>query len=203
VDFDNPIFAPPLGAGIAGSPFLFDRADSQKLASQAFVCRSSPTLDLIMRGYSDITRATSSCLHFVDASEVDPEDRESFSEARAGGSVIVYLNCAEFVGRHWLIPSEIGRIASMDHHPYHEGTEANWVRWLDDLISLAHSRDGLVLVLDNAHTVFVPQLRFFTSMIEAFMIQFHHWSEREKPCHLCFQLSPTPLVHEIAAPSEV
>jgi len=149
-----------------------------------------------MRGYSDITRATSSCLHFVDVAEVDDDDRDLFSEAIAHGAVVVYVDCSRFVDRHWLIPSEIGRLANMDHPPYHNEQVVNWVRWLDDLISLAHSRPSLVVVLDNAHLVFVPQLGFFTDMIEAFMIQFHHWSERSKPCHLCFQLTPNKLVRE-------
>lgn len=157
------------------------------------------TLDIKVRGYSDITRATSSCLHFVDASEVEAEDRDLFVEAKANGSVVVYVDCSKFVGSHWLIPSEIGRQAAMDHPPYHEDQEVKWVRWLDDLISLAHFQRGLVVVLDNAHLVFVPQLRFFASMIEAFMIQFHHWSKRSRPCHLCFQLTPSKLVHEFLA----
>ena len=26
------------------------------------------------------------------------------------------------------------------------------------------------------------------NLVEAFLIQFHHWYDQKKPCHLCFQM---------------
>ena len=26
-------------------------------------------------------------------------------------------------------------------------------------------------------------------LVEAFLVQFHHWYDQEKPCHLCFQVA--------------
>ena len=73
----------------------------------------------------------------------------------------------------------------------------NLVRWLDDLISLAYTTTGVVIVLDNAGPAFSNHRRHFTQMIEAFLVQFHHWLEQEVPCHLCLQMSPNPLVAQL------
>ena len=152
-----------------------------------------------MRGYNDISRSTSACVHFVDAEEVELEDSDCFEEARHAGCQIVYVDCLRFLHEPWLIPSEIGNHAKTDHPPYHEGSNANLVRWLDDLISLAHSTPGLVMVLDNAGELFSVHRKFATDLIEAFLIQFHHWLERGKPCHLCFQMSPSPVLRNVMA----
>jgi len=150
-----------------------------------------------MRGYNDINRSTSACVHFVDADEVELEDADCFKEARDAGCQIVYVDCLRFMREPWLIPSEIGRLAKTDHPPYDEGANANLVRWLDDLISLAHFTRGLVLVLDNAAELFAVHRKFATDLIEAFLIQFHHWLERGKPCHLCFQMSPSSILRNV------
>jgi len=147
-----------------------------------------------MRGYADITRSTSACVHFVDANEVHEEDRDLITHARASGTMFVYVDCVAFLDRPWEIPSAIGTLAKTNHPPYHDGDKVRWVRWLDDLISLAHTSPGLVIILDNADQLFARHRKLATEMIEAYLIQFHHWLERNKPCHLCFQMSSTPLL---------
>ena len=85
----------------------------------------------------------------------------------------------------------------MDHPPYHEENELNLARWLDDLISLAYSTTGVVIVLDNADQVCAKHRRHMTQLMEAFLVQVHHWLEQKVPCHLCFQMSPHPLVAKL------
>ncbi|HEU5295986.1 MAG TPA: hypothetical protein VFU71_14485 [Burkholderiaceae bacterium] len=150
-----------------------------------------------MRGYWDIDRSTSHCVTFVEASEVDNELIEFVAAIRRRGFRIAYVDCSKFKDRPWEIGSELGYQLKTDHPPYHEAHELNVVRWLDDLIWLAHSTPGVVMVLDNAHLVFGEHRRHMTQLLEAFLVQVHHWLERKVPCHLCFQMSPHPLVKEL------
>jgi hypothetical protein len=99
----------------------------------------------------------------------------------------------------WLLPTAIGVALGTDHPPYHEGEQANLARWLDDLIGLAHRSSGVTIVLDNAATLFSSHRRSMTELIEAFLVQVHHWLDRKIPCHLFFQMSPNPLVRQLFA----
>lgn len=150
-----------------------------------------------MRGYRDIDRSTSHCVSFVESEEVEDELIELVRGLRERGFRIAYVDCAEFESRPWEIGSEIGLQLRTDHPPYHEGNELNLFRWLDDLISLAYSTPGVVIVLDNADRVFVKHRRHLTQLMEAFLVQFHHWLEQKVPCHLCLQMSPHPLVRKL------
>jgi hypothetical protein len=149
-----------------------------------------------MRGYSDIDRSTSHCLTFIDEGDLDLEDQELAGRVRKLGYRIAYIDCAEYANKHWEIPTDIGRQLGTDHPPYHEGTESNFARWLDDLISLAYSTAGLVIVLDNAHLLWSSQRKFMSELMEAYLVQVHHWLEQKVPCHLCFQMVPSPLVRQ-------
>jgi hypothetical protein len=150
-----------------------------------------------MRGYWDIDRSTSHCVTFIEAAEVEEELIEFIAQLRQREFRIAYVDCAEFRTRPWEIGSEIGFKLKTDHPQYHEGEELNLVRWLDDLISLAYSTPGVVIVLDNADQVFTEHRRHVTQLIEAYLVQFHHWLEQKVPCHLCLQMSPHPLVAKL------
>ena len=94
--------------------------------------------------------------------------------------------------------SEIGYQLKADHPPYHaDALKLKLVRWLDDLIGLAYRTPGIVIVLDNADQVFAEHRRTMTELMEAFLVQLHHWLEQKVPCHLCFQMSPHPLVAQL------
>jgi hypothetical protein len=150
-----------------------------------------------MRGYWDINRSTSHCVTFVEGEEVDEELREVVEELRTRGFRIAYVDCTQYADRPWEIGTAIGFELNTDNPPYHEGQELNLVRWLDDLISLAYTTPGVVIVLDNAGSGFTKHRRHFTELIEAFLVQFHHWLEQRVPCHLCLQMSPNPLVAQL------
>jgi len=147
-----------------------------------------------MRGYWDIGKSTSHCVTFVETEEVDDDLVELVANVRQRGFRIAYVDCERFRERPWEIGSEVGFQLKMAHPPYHEKNELNLVRWLDDLISLAYSTQGVVIVLDNADRVFEKHRRHMTQLIEAFLIQFDHWLDKKVPCHLCLQMSPHPLV---------
>jgi hypothetical protein len=150
-----------------------------------------------MRSYWDIDRATSHCISFVEADEVDDELAELVDAVRKRGFKIAYVDCARFIDCPWEISSAIGNELQTDHPPYHEGQEANLARWLDDIISLAYKTSGLVIVLDNGHLIFHRHRKVLTDLIEAFLVQFHHWYEQKVPCHLCIQMEPSPVVAQL------
>ena len=150
-----------------------------------------------MRGYWDIDRSTSHCISFVEASEVEPDLAEVVERIVQNGYRIAYVNCAEYESRAWEIGTAIGIALQTDHPPYHEGTQLDLVRWLDDLITLAYKTPGVVIVLDNADQVFITHRRHITELLEAFLAQVHHWLENKVPCHFCLQMSPNPLVAEL------
>ena len=149
-----------------------------------------------MRGYWDIDRSTSHCVTFVEAEDMDDELLDLVASVRQRGFRIAYIDCSRFKDRPWEILSEIGVQLKTDHPPYH-ADELRLVRWLDDLIALAYCTAGVVIVLDNADQVFVEHRQCMTDLMEAFLVQVHHWLEQKIPCHLCFQMSPHPLVAKL------
>jgi len=64
------------------------------------------------------------------------------------------------------------------------------VPFLDDLITLSEQEKGIVLFIDSADMFLAQNSRGMFSLIEAFLIPVHHWMEKKKPCHLCFQMEP-------------
>jgi len=155
-----------------------------------------------MRGYWGIDRSTSHCVAFVDADEVESELAELVQQIRQRGLRIAYVDCASYLDRPLEILSAIGFALGTSHPPYHSPNEPNFVRWLDDVGGLAFSTSGVVIVLDNAYLLMERHRKFLTDLIEAFLIQFHHWLERKVPCHLCLQMSACPLGASLFAASD-
>ena len=156
-----------------------------------------------MLGYRNIDRSSSHCLAFVEANEIDADLPALVAKIRASGFRIAYLDCAQYMERPWEMATAIGCALQTDHPPYHVGTQTQWVRWLDDLISLANRAPGLVIVLDNADQMFLAHRHHITEMIEAYLIQFHHWFERDLPCHFYVQMSAHPAVATSFGPMEL
>lgn len=147
-----------------------------------------------MRGYSDIARSTSACVHFVEAREVDEELIELKSELDAAHIPCAYVDCRQLISNPEDTCDVIAVAIGAEHAPY---GEEYWIRLLDDMISLSVKLPGLVIVLDHADQLFEANRSKVFDLSEAFLIQFHHWLEKRKPCHLCFQMSPHPLVGKV------
>jgi hypothetical protein len=45
-----------------------------------------------------------------------------------------------------------------------------------------------VIVVDRADILLRERPDDFFNLIEAFLVQFHHWYDQKKPCHLCLQM---------------
>ncbi len=153
-----------------------------------------------MHGYNGLTqglsRPDSQFIRFVDADEVDDELQVIRAEIEDRGILLVYLDAAHFLIEPWTILDAIGDTARLEHRPY-SGTKLGLVRWLDDLISLSYRVSGLILVIDNAHSLWETHRKVVTDIAESFQLQGHHWLERSKPCVMCLQMSPEPRVARV------
>jgi hypothetical protein len=158
-----------------------------------------------MRGYTDICRSTSACVHFVETQDVtareldNPEEfdqglRSIRRELDAAGIRCAYIDCSALASNPTATCNAVGAAVGGEHAPYSSG---DWVRLLDDMISLSVELPGLVIVLDHADELLAADRSQIFDLIEAFLIQFHHWFARKKPCHLCFQISRHSLVGEV------
>jgi len=151
-----------------------------------------------MRGYSDITRSTSSCVHFVEAQKVDEEElRELKAELDAAHIRYAYVDCRTLLADPEGTCDAVSVAVGAEHVPY--GEQGHWVKLWDDMISLSTELPGLVIVMDHADQLFNVDRSQIFSLTESFLIQFHHWLEKKKPCHLCFQMSPHPQVAKVFA----
>jgi hypothetical protein len=151
-----------------------------------------------VRGYVDIVRSTTACIHFVEAHEVD-RDQEEIRELRvelyAARIRYVYVDCRTLIVDSERTCDAVSLAMGGEHVPY--GEKGSWVELLDDMISLSVELPGLVIVIDHADQIFNVDRSQIFSLTESFLIQFHHWLKKSKPCHLCFQMSPHPLVEEV------
>jgi hypothetical protein len=87
------------------------------------------------------------------------------------------------------------RQLNLEHAPYSPRAfpfqPQVWLPLLDDLITLSWHEKGIVIFVDSAHVFLAEHPRGMFRLIESFLIQVHHWMEKKKPCHLCFQMEPT------------
>jgi hypothetical protein len=140
-----------------------------------------------MRGYSGIHLPLSACIHFVRNDEIDNGLHEMVSALKKNEIVCAYVDYAPGANAVSLA-NYIANILELDHQPY---GPRPWVPFLDDLISESFRLNGLVIVVDNADVLMETARNDVFDLIEAFLIQFHHWFENKKPCHLCFQMERT------------
>src|SRR5882757_88748 len=136
-----------------------------------------------MFGYSAINLPMTRCIHFVKNDEMDGSEGRLVEAALKEGTKIVYWNCAD--GGSATTADSLGRALELKYAPY---GRVPWIEFLDDLILLADRLRGLVIVVDRADLLLRERPDDFFNLIEAFLVQFHHWYDQKKPCHLCLQM---------------
>jgi len=137
-------------------------------------------------------------VHFVEPNEVDSDLLNVKNELRLLGIRCVYLDarCLVLGGRD--ICDAVAIAIGAEHAPY--GGSGEWFKLLDDLITLSGELPGLVIVMDNADELLVANRSMLFDFHEAFLIQFHHWLEKGRPCHLYFQMAGNQFVREVFDP---
>jgi len=157
-----------------------------------------------MGSYQSLFRPSSDCVHFFYADqigEVDQPIRSKLRNARIKYAYIDYQEVRSHIGAH--ITNAVGQALNLEHSPYGPRTSPHqperWVPFLDDLITLSYNEYGLAILVDNADDFLLANSREMFGLIEAFLTQVHHWLEKSKPCHLCFQLEKNEWVRRIFA----
>ena len=138
-----------------------------------------------MLGYAGIYRDNFACVHFVSNSDIDGSERDIFKNVRDENIRIAYVDARDLIGTSTHVTNLIGCELLLPNAPYRP---QYWASFLDDLGSLSHVLKGLVIVLDNAWFLIQERREECFDLVEAFLIQIHHWNERKLPCHLCLQL---------------
>lgn len=163
-------------------------------------------VDVLLRstallGYSRIELPVSACVHFVHNDEVDYDDLcEIVARARSKGIICAYLDYEDMREGPQHLRDYIARILNLANPPY-EGASNPWIPFLDDLITLSGRVSGMALVVDNAESLLREDPRNLFELVEVFLMQFRHWFEKSKPCHLCFQLERSEVVRQVFAGS--
>jgi hypothetical protein len=159
-----------------------------------------------MSSYWKIRIPSSDCVHFVYGDEVDQADPSIIKELDAQRVRRIYLDYDKIKSGKEHIANAIAYALNLQHAPYRLPTKSTeidvWVPFLDDLISLSQHEAGVVIVIDRADVLLTSDSKVMFRLIEAFLVQFHHWFEKKKPCHLCFQMEKNELVREIFASDE-
>jgi hypothetical protein len=154
-----------------------------------------------MSGYVGLNRPSSACIHFIRGQTSEADLRELQSELQKRGIIYAYVEYSK--DSEISFADQIASRLSLDHQPYGQrrgtGFPLPWVPFLDDLITLSRRQNGLVIIVDNADNLFRDNQDDAFDLIEAFLIQFHHWFEKKKPCHLCFQIVNSPMVEKVFA----
>lgn len=142
-----------------------------------------------MRGYYDISRSTTACVHFVFEEGLDDSFmKEITDQLRQTKVSTIYLDGRELEKGISQMCRAVGLAIGAEHA---DGCmEDSYVSLFDDMITLSKELAGLVIVIDWASDLFDADRSTVLGFIEAFLAQINHWIEKEKPCHLCFQLSP-------------
>jgi hypothetical protein len=126
------------------------------------------------------------CVHFVQSSAYNEFLEAEVEAAKKAGVKFAYWNYLHGGREATTLANPLAIALGLEHTPY---ANLPWTQFLDDLITLAYRYDGLVIVVDRADLLITEKRDEMFNCLEAFLIQFHHWHDQKKPCHLCFQLA--------------
>jgi hypothetical protein len=147
-----------------------------------------------VRAYEFLDQPLTRCIHFVRTQEFDGSQEQVVEAAVRKGVKCVYWDYVDGGSASATIADPLGRALELAHVPY---GRLPWIEFLDDLITLSFRYPGLVIVVDHADILLRERPEDMFDLIEAFLIQFHHWYEKKKPCHLCFQMEQNDSVRRV------
>jgi len=149
-----------------------------------------------MHGYERIYLPHSACIHFVR--DVGAADSLSsiFQKVAEKSIECAYIDCAQIDISASGLVNAIAAELRLAYAPYSFNL---WAQFVDDLIKRSFASQGIVIVVDNADVLLGKDRDQMFDLIEIFLVQFHHWFEKKKPCHLCFQMENSPALKEFFA----
>jgi hypothetical protein len=159
----------------------------------------------MLGSYSTCLRSTTNCVHFIYNNETDELDLQILDKLQKAGIEHVYVDYLAVKQSGEKIVGVMTRLLRLPITPgalpHKPGSMLPWVRVLDYLGVLSERQPGIAIIVDNADAFLSDDPRTMFTLVEAFMISFHHWLDKNKPCHLCFQMEKNDLVKRLFAPS--
>ena len=145
-------------------------------------------------GCGRLKLSSSGCIHFMYADFFSGEAQAAVGDLMSAGIRCVYTDYRNIEHGDLHIANAVAQELNLQHAPYQLRTSPFqpevWIPFLDDLITLSKNEKGIVLFVGSADMFLARNSRGMFRLIEAFLIQVHHWMEKKKPCHLCFQMEP-------------
>jgi hypothetical protein len=138
-----------------------------------------------VNGYGGVDLPLTDCVHFVRTGDFDGSQEQAVEAAVRKGMKLVYWDYLDGGSASATIATPLGRALELAYTPY---GNLPWTQFLDDLITLSFRYPGLVIVIDHADSLLRERAEDMFDLIEAFLTQFHHWYDKKKPCHMCFQM---------------
>jgi hypothetical protein len=153
-----------------------------------------------MSSYWETLRPSSNCVHFIYDAALSAMD--SLTDAmRDAGVCHFYVDYEMVKAKNAHIANEIAQSLGLDNVPYTEQVAQYqpelWLPFLDDLITLSERSSGIAIIIDRADKLLADDSRGMFRLIEVFLTQVHHWLEKGKACHLCFQMTVDDVVGRI------
>lgn len=63
-----------------------------------------------------------------------------------------------------------------------------WYRFMDDLETLSQREAGMVIIVDKAGGLFADTRSWVFELTTVWVLQLPGWQQRNRPCHLIFQM---------------
>jgi hypothetical protein len=127
----------------------------------------------------------------------DPSLYVRASALAQAGISLAYVNAARVDEREAI--NSLGLQLETDNPPYdpHSTRGApGWWRFMDDLETLGSRAAGMIIIIDQAGTLFAQPSSWGFRLIEVWVCQLHMWKDATRPCRLIFQMTPDPAVAE-------
>ncbi len=101
--------------------------------------------------------------------------------------------------------NSLGRQLGTENPPYDPDPPAGtkgWYRFMDDLETVSQRDAGLVIIIDDAASLFANPASWVFELITVWVLQLPGWQRRKLPCHLVFQMVADPNVQAIYGRTE-
>jgi hypothetical protein len=96
--------------------------------------------------------------------------------------------------------NSLGEQLRTGHPPYEPNPSMGmkgWYRFMDDLETISKHEAGMVIIIDNAMTLFADPKSWAFELITVWVLQLPGWQRRKLPCHLVFQMDADAAVKSI------
>lgn len=144
-------------------------------------------------------------IHFEPHWRDGPEDEQwwfSPSELTDHEIAFAYVDGPAFEAKDVL--GYLGNRLHLENPPYDPrpvtGTDG-WWRFEDDLLTLSQQVQGLIIIVDNAASLFADRTSWVFDLIEVFVASMPHWARQGRLAHLFFVMQRNDRLKAVYSPT--